>query len=371
MMEEDCINNLVLTPEEEELLTLMEQGTELKVEQVERLENNPALLRDYVTLQEATTSVRQKVEFFDIEERLAYVKRHARRRSIARIVAWTAGVAAVSAGVWFGITRFQTDPLIQAEETLARVEQTTGEAPAANQAQTVVVPEELTNGRISFRDHRAFWKGPMPKILRVQVPAGQSLEVELADGSKVWMHPGSDLVFASHFERGRRRVLLRGEAYFQVAHDDDRPFTVTAGNVTVTDLGTEFDVAAYSDEPLAVTLISGSVKVKTPEGEQTLAPGHQLACSADKVWRQYEVDVEPYTSWRDGYFYFDQATLGEIIGAIRRNCKYEVRTLRPEKMNLRMHFVADRKAPIDSILSRLNAFSGVKMSRKGKVIVVE
>jgi len=139
----------------------------------------------------------------------------------------------------------------------------------------------------------------------------------LADGSKVWLNSQSSVTFPTAFNQKDRVVKLTGEAYFEVKHNARQPFKVETANQTIEDLGTSFDVNAYSDEPNAkTTLIEGSIKVDNV----TLKPGQQS--DGQKV---KEVDTERFIAWKNGDFDFEGDNIQTIMLELSRWYNIDVR----------------------------------------------
>jgi transmembrane sensor len=110
-------------------------------------------------------------------------------------------------------------------------------------------------------------------------PHGSRYQVELPDGSRVWLNAASALRFPTAFAGAQRRVWLTGQAYFEVAHNKRQPFRVEAGGTSVQVLGTHFDVMAYPDEPgVRTTLLEGSVNVSRAGQQARLRAGQQALC---------------------------------------------------------------------------------------------
>ncbi|WP_051960167.1 FecR family protein [Sphingobacterium sp. ML3W] len=100
----------------------------------------------------------------------------------------------------------------------------------------------------------------------LSTPNGTQYKLQLADGTKVWLNAGSSLKFPSVFKGKTRQVELTGEAYFEVAHRADCPFSVTLPKLKVEVLGTHFNVKAYPNESnIETTLLQGAVKVSTKD----------------------------------------------------------------------------------------------------------
>lgn len=146
---------------------------------------------------------------------------------------------------------------------------------------------------------------------------GEIRSFRLGDGSTVTLNTDSDLQTAlSPAVRAVR--LSRGEAFFKVAIDADRPFAVEAGPLVVTALGTQFSVRNMSDA-VVVTLVEGRVRVTTADRqkEQILTPGMQLV-AAGPAFRSTTIDAERAVSWTSGLLDFRQARLDAVVAEMNR-----------------------------------------------------
>jgi len=146
------------------------------------------------------------------------------------------------------------------------------------------------------------------------IPRGRDYYVELSDGTQVWINAGSKLSFPNFFTSNERHVKLEGEAYFKVKSDKLNPFYVETPFETVCVTGTQFNVCAYRDEPISrITLAEGVVNVKIDDTNHQLSPGYQLQQSQINAQINInKVDVDLYTSWRNGVFSFQNMTLEQI-----------------------------------------------------------
>ena len=153
---------------------------------------------------------------------------------------------------------------------------------------------------------------------------GEQRLVRLADGSSVRLD--TDTRLAVSFSRSARHIRLeRGQAYFEVAHDRGRPFTVDAGPLSVRAVGTKFDVRQEAGGP-RVTLVEGVVQVRsrgaTP-GAWTLKAGEQVILG--KAAAKTAADVGAATSWTSGHLVFQALPLSQAIDEVNR---YSVRKIR-------------------------------------------
>ncbi len=154
----------------------------------------------------------------------------------------------------------------------------------------------------------------------IQTPKGGKFLVMLPDGSKVWLNAASSLRFPTVFTGLKRQVELKGEAYFEVAHNKSMIFEVNTRNQTVQVLGTHFNINAYLDEPsVNTTLLEGSVRISDlrTNTTQLLKPGEQA-----KVSQKIEVvsvkDTREAVAWKDGYFQFNDEDIQTVMRQIER-----------------------------------------------------
>lgn len=103
----------------------------------------------------------------------------------------------------------------------------------------------------------------------ISAPLGARSEVLLSDGSKVWLNAGSKIRYINSFNHANRTIILDGEGYFKVAKNKRIPFIVKADELSITAVGTEFNVKAYSDEGIIeTTLVEGEVTIQHNEKEK-------------------------------------------------------------------------------------------------------
>lgn len=147
---------------------------------------------------------------------------------------------------------------------------------------------------------------------------GEQRIVRLADGSKVRLDTDSRLRVRLSSEL-RRIELESGQAFFDVAHDPDRPFVVAADGSEVRALGTRFDVRREGDA-IRVVLVEGKVRVDAPRqsSTHTLAPGQQLDVRAGRAASPIRVDAASATSWTSGRLVFQNRPLQGAIDEVNR-----------------------------------------------------
>lgn len=178
-----------------------------------------------------------------------------------------------------------------------------------------------------------FWPAP---IQRFDTGIGERRNVTLADGSRVDID--ADSALAVDFKRSERLLhLLRGEAYFEVARDRERPFIVETGGRSVIATGTAFDVEALP-RGVHVVLVQGHVDVRAGASGTLLAklqPGDSLVTEGDAAPRFERVDVLSALAWRSGRLIFDDVSLTEAMARMSHYSRQRV-VIDPSLADLRI-----------------------------------
>ena len=157
------------------------------------------------------------------------------------------------------------------------------------------------------------------------VPYGKNASIKLPDGSRAYLNAGSRLIYPFVFEKDKREVLLIGEGFFEVKHNNNVPFIVRTNEIEIEVMGTEFNVTAYpSDNIIETVLVNGKVKVKRNgfhllNNEYVLKPNQRAAYNKQKSETNIStVDVMNYVSWHKGYLNFEASDLSRIIKKLER-----------------------------------------------------
>lgn len=161
----------------------------------------------------------------------------------------------------------------------------------------------------------------------VMTPLGRQFEMSLPDGTKVWLNAGSSLRYPTVFSGKERKVMVTGEAYFEVAPRASMPFIADAGEYGVVEvLGTAFNINAYANEQqTATTLLTGSVKYRKGSQALTLRPGQQAVSGKSNVIHLNEkVNVAGTLAWKNGVFNFEDLPLDQVMRQLARWYDIEV-----------------------------------------------
>ncbi len=200
----------------------------------------------------------------------------------------------------------------------------------------------------------------------ISVPAGQTAKVVLDDSTIVNINAGSRITFPHHFhETGTREVKLYGEAFFEVKHNDNRPFTVDAERLKTKVLGTKFNVRYFPGESCRVSLAEGSVEVATSDHSTILKPD-ETAWLRDAALEVGPTDTDLTMGWTHGEFYFDGQTFGEIMSEIGRWYNLNVVFANNKHLQEQLHFSAARTAPVEEIVRQLQMIARTSIELKTK-----
>jgi transmembrane sensor len=202
----------------------------------------------------------------------------------------------------------------------------------------------------------------------IQTPRGGQYQVILADGTKVWLNSASSLSYPTTFTGKDRQVQLKGEAYFEVAEDKNKPFKVSVGDVQVEVLGTHFDVMAYEDEnAINTTLLAGAVRVTRKEigfaGAGEVGQEASMDRSSGSL-RVNEVDVEEAVAWKDGFFQFDGVSIETVMRQLAR--WYDVDVEYEGKTDKHFRGTISRSENVSAVFKMLELTGAVHFSMEGK-----
>lgn len=155
----------------------------------------------------------------------------------------------------------------------------------------------------------------------ISVPAGQHIDVVLSDGTKVCVNALSELRYPAFFSDKERKISLKGEAFFDVAHNADRPFIVETYLCDIEVLGTQFNVQADAEKDEFVTsLLEGKVKVSrnmASNEDVILNPNHQVKYANGRLVVEQIPEYEKFI-WREGLIGFNNATFTELVSTFEK-----------------------------------------------------
>lgn len=210
----------------------------------------------------------------------------------------------------------------------------------------------------------------------INVPVGQRASITLPDGSAVWINSNSSLSYPAAFKANERRVKLIGEAYFEVAHQNKRPFIVNAPHFETKVLGTKFNICSYPNDSIAkADLIEGSVALYTNEAKEAsiiLKPGEQAIYNHNNL---LQIDQSCFNAndKKLGIFRFDNSNMADILRQLENYYNVSIVVNNPTILDYEYtgSFIqGDGVMHILKLLQKIKPFS-IHLSEQDNVITID
>ena len=221
------------------------------------------------------------------------------------------------------------------------------------------------------------WQNPKTErqtqalLTLIEAPSGHRTHVVLPDGTDVWLNARTKLTYPANFSFENRHIRLEGEAYFEVASDINHPFTVSTELLSINVTGTEFNVNAYPDETVSVTLIQGKVTVITPDSLLTLHPNEQATVTQSKaITLNTNAGTPDVYAWTNGEFYYLNKPLRDIIKDLERRFNVNITISNEMLAHELFTYHADENITLDEILRHLKKTETMNYSKTGNQILI-
>ena len=193
---------------------------------------------------------------------------------------------------------------------------------------------------------------------------GEINTIILPDGSRVKTNAETLLVYPKEFDKDNRTVFMVGEAYFDVAKDPSKPFVVNSTNLSITALGTVFNVSAHLDnEDITTTLLSGKIEVTCSTTGQThiITPRQQVIYNKDTGNSRLltDVNIDDVTAWQKGLIIFKNESFATIVSELEK--QYDITFQYNTKGALnrdRYNFKFNKDATLDYIMNIMQQVIG-------------
>jgi transmembrane sensor len=218
------------------------------------------------------------------------------------------------------------------------------------------------------------WSGTRSSYITIANPSGKIQTVLLPDGSRVWLNTATTMKYNKSFAQNRD-VILNGEAYFRVTHDTAHPFSIKAGDITTTVLGTSFNVKAYEEEKRAtVSVTGGSVRINDETKELgILQKGMQLEFDrVQKTATTTLIDTTIIIAWREGILQFEGQPLSEITETLGKWYGVRFEFANPTLRDCRYYMSFKNTEPFEKIIAAMSETTGMQYSldkNSNKVVV--
>ena len=379
---------------QQQALHMTEPGSDITEEQLQAMVSDEQLRADLQQMTDLRVAMQRAHDGCDVEQRLQqfqqthpFLHPSAPRFPLLRYIAAAVAAAAVFVGILYYVSLPTVDskaPTASAPTIFTADMQQQGISLTDEKGQQVTLsPGTQQHTQLSLNDFRRVISDTAHiEKVTLHVPYGKSADITLPDGTLCYLHPGSRVIFPTVFSSSRREVILDGEAYFKVAQHKRQPFVVHTPWGDVRDYGTEFNVNTRDPEAgVGVVLVNGKVGI-TPNGgsEVVIRPGQkctfraradQPADAAEQHCIISEADLTPYEMWRDGYLYFDNVALRDIMLAIGQNFNMTVEFRDTAALGLKMRFMAERNNGVEAALRMVNGMGKARATCSGRRIILE
>lgn len=168
-------------------------------------------------------------------------------------------------------------------------------------------------------------------LKEISMKKGQRGSVTLSDGTLVSLNSESSITLPDRFKSDVREVYLNGEAFFEVAKNEEKPFKIYVNGTVIEVLGTSFAVRAFpDDESVRTTVVEGLVSFRSQDediSEGVLLSAGDLGefnLKRKKISKEFIENLDPYISWKEGYLTFEQASMTEVRKQLERKYDIEV-----------------------------------------------
>ncbi len=201
----------------------------------------------------------------------------------------------------------------------------------------------------------------------------QIINQDLPDGSTFTLNKNSEIKISDKYAQTERRIILDGEAYFNVKHNNKIPFIVETQNLEIKDIGTSFFVKSNkTDENIEITVSSGIVSVtyvKTGDKIILNKGDKGIFTKTDKTLFKQKNNDENFLSWKTKIFNFKNKTLNKVINKLNQVYGSDIKLQNPELKNCRLTAKFENKS-LDAILKILQATFDLKIEKKNKKILI-
>lgn len=208
-------------------------------------------------------------------------------------------------------------------------------------------------------------------ISNIEVPYGSKSQIELNDGTKVWLNAGSKLCFPNDFGKKERKVYFEGEASFEVARNEKLPFIVQTKDIGIKVLGTTFNVNTYEErKEIKIALLEGEVELSSDIGGSVRMKTNDIAFydRASKKIAIHNDGVGDAFGWRDNQLIFDNETFEQITLILERrfDVKFSIHDNSIKKRKFKGDFVNNET--LEEILKIMNTNKILTYKIKGDTV---
>lgn len=214
------------------------------------------------------------------------------------------------------------------------------------------------------------------KQVQVYCARGERKQVQLPDGTKVWLSPASTLTYPDNFRGDVRNISLNGDAFFDVVHDAEHPFVIRSGEVKTTVLGTSFNVNAYQEQDrINVTVVTGKVAVASKAKgrlEQVFVTANQRAIfnkGTSGISKEDFPEARQFIARREGLLEYKGTSLKDICLELER--EYDIRIKLDQKLFAKVFYGnLNAREELKYTLNKLSTVMDLQWSKQGEAYML-
>jgi len=207
---------------------------------------------------------------------------------------------------------------------------------------------------------------------KLSTAKGETYKIYLPDGTQVWLNAASSLTYPTVFTDKIRKVELKGEGYFEVAKNKEKPFIVNANGTEIKVLGTHFNISAYlEDQTITATLVEGAIQMRHDHIVALIKPGQQGVTTIDQDDISVQnVDTEQSLAWTNGNFSFKDASIKEVMKIASRWYNVDVEYIGNNIKQKKLRGTVSRYKNITELLDNLTLTSGIHYKIEGRKVIL-
>lgn len=216
------------------------------------------------------------------------------------------------------------------------------------------------------------WSAPSVQTLAL-TSEGVTVSDTLPDGSTAFLNKKSELTYEFNPREKTRKVILKGEAYFNVKHEEEKPFVIEADEILVRDIGTEFNLKAYPDkDTIEIIVTHGEVQfyTKNDEGLNLMAGEKAIYTKSSRKFYRIEKPDTNALAYKTKVFSFNSTDLKSVVNLLNEVYDSKIKLANEKLFNCRL--TANFKEDNASIIAEVIAETmGLTITRKDDVITLD
>ena len=232
-----------------------------------------------------------------------------------------------------------------------------------------LLPVSLAWGVYNYMDNRS--ESELETVLVVGEHSHS--QITLDDNTKIYLSANSSISYPKRFAGVTREVKLQGEAFFEVAKENERPFIVKTDQQTVRVIGTSFNIRAFRDEPIIeTTLVEGSIELSAKGNTILVKPGEQVSISKETgALNIKDTDINTFMSWKTGKYVFRNYSFEEIVKVLEKGFDTNIH-VKNEKLKKRLYTMRfENGESLEKIIDLIRIEGKFNYYYKNGILIIE